>query len=108
MTWKNFTIYVHPDRIAIHFPQRPRVPDDGAAAFFKMLVKAGFDRHKETILVWERSRTDFWVSECYRLAAKFAKYKDKLLRLTSLKPEFSAALYPRWSTEQVAPSTRNN
>jgi hypothetical protein len=83
MTWKYFTIYVHPDRIAIHFPQRPRVPDDGAAAFFKMLVKAGFDRHKETILVWERSRTDFWVSECYRLAAKFAKYKVEVIEYSA-------------------------
>jgi ElaB/YqjD/DUF883 family membrane-anchored ribosome-binding protein len=84
MTWKNFTIYIHPDKVAIHFPELPRIaPDHKDAAFFTMIIKAGFGRRRETPLVWERSRTDLWVAECYRLAAKFAKYKVEVIEYSA-------------------------
>ena len=69
MTWKNFTVYIYPDFIRIVFPQDPCLDEQGQK-IITMLEKAGFEQEVRRT-EWVRSRTDFWVEQCTKLAQKF-------------------------------------
>ena len=70
MTWKNFTIYIDPDKITIHFPEDPQ-PDKVGGQVLGMLTSKGFTRLGVKDFIYQRDRTDFWVEQCRKLAQKF-------------------------------------
>lgn len=69
MTWRDFTIYID-DKITIHFPENPQ-PDKVGCQVLELIVSKGFTRLGVKDFIYQRDRTDFWVEQCKKLAAKF-------------------------------------
>lgn len=67
--WSDFTVYIRQDLIRVDFKNDPRSDEQGKKVI-AMLEKAGFELEVRQTS-WIRSRTDFWVEQCRKLAQKF-------------------------------------
>lgn len=67
--WSDFTVRIYQELIRIDFKNDPRSDEQGKKVI-AMLEKAGFELEARQTS-WTRSRTDFWVEQCRKLAQKF-------------------------------------
>jgi hypothetical protein len=67
--WSDFTVRIYEEVIRVDFKQDPRIDEQGKK-LITMLEKAGFEQEARRT-EWVRSRTDFWVEQCTKLAQKF-------------------------------------
>lgn len=69
MAVSDFTVRIYEAVIRVDFKQDPRIDEQGKK-LIAMLEKAGFEQERLST-EWVRSRTDFWVEQCTKLAQKF-------------------------------------
>jgi hypothetical protein len=88
--WSDFTVRIYEEVIRIDFKQDPRIDDPGKK-LIAMLEKAGFEQEVRRT-EWVRSRTDFWVEQCAKLAQKFGANFVEAPNITPEPPNISDPL----------------